>query len=131
MPSTSAPTPARRWPPAASPTHAATTIGWALAVSVDSQLLLASWAYEGNRHDSNVFAAAVPGLRERLKRVGIAPEQVTVVFDNPNNAASNLAQVDDAGLGFVGSLAPTQHPDLLDVTDECYTPVEDIDAVTA
>jgi hypothetical protein len=43
------------------------------------------------------------------------------VFDNPNNAASNLAQVDDAGLGFVGSLAPTQHPDLLDVCSTSTT----------
>jgi transposase len=40
-------------------------------------------------------------------------EEITLVFDKGNNSEDNLRLIDEGRLHFVGSLVPTQHPDLL------------------
>ena len=40
-------------------------------------------------------------------------ESLTVVYDAGQNSADNHAQIEAAGIGFVGSLPPSDHPDLL------------------
>jgi len=49
------------------------------------------------------------GLRLVVTRDGAAP----VVFDAGQNSAANFAHLTHTGLGFVGSLPPSDHPDLL------------------
>lgn len=106
-------------------------VGLALACSTDHQVPLASALVAGNSADVRTFEAALPRLLSRLEALGVEPASVSLVFDKGNNSAANLARLDEAGIGFVGSLVPTQHPDLLAVADSEYTPVEGIDGVAA
>src|SRR6266550_4399654 len=92
-------------------------VGLALACSTDHRIPLGHIATAGNAPDAKVFAAALPKLVARLEAVGVDPASVTVVFDKGNNSETNLAEVDAASIGFVGSLVPTQHRDLLTVAD--------------
>jgi transposase len=39
--------------------------------------------------------------------------EITLVFDKGNNSEDNLKRVSQSGVHFIGSLVPTQHPDLL------------------
>src|SRR6267378_7313842 len=106
-------------------------VGLALACSTDHRVPLAHIATAGNTPDSNVFASSLPRLVARLEAVGVDPASVTVVFDKGNNSAANLDAVDDAHIGFVGSLVPTQHRNLLAVADEEFRAVEGLSGVTA
>lgn len=106
-------------------------VGLALACSTDHQVPLASTLVAGNSADVRTFEAALPRLVSRLEALGVEPASISLVFDKGNNSAANLARVDDAGIGFVGSLVPTQHPDLLDVADDAYGAVDGIDGVVA
>jgi transposase len=63
--------------------------------------------------------------------LGAELAKVTLVFDKGNDSAANIASLDDAGIGFVGSLTPTQHADLLAVPDEQFTAVDELAGVVA
>jgi transposase len=111
--------------------HDLRLVGLALACSTDHHIPLASKVLDGNTADVRAFEAALPELVARLEQIGVEPSSVTVVFDKGNNSAANLELVDAAGIGFVGSLVPSHHRDLLDVTDDRFAPVEGIDGVVA
>jgi hypothetical protein len=51
----------------------------------------------------------------RHRALGGAPGALTVVFDAGQNSEANFAKLADAGLRYVGSLPPSDHPDLLDI----------------
>jgi transposase len=106
-------------------------VGLALACSADHQVPLASALVAGNTADVRAFEAALPRLVRRLEALGVEPSSISLVFDKGNNSAANLARVDKAGIGFVGSLVPSQHPDLLAVADSEYSPLEGIEGVAA
>jgi transposase len=106
-------------------------VGLALACSTDHRIPLAHIATAGNTPDSKVFAASLPKLVARLEAVGVDPASVTVVFDKGNNSEANLAEVDAAHIGFVGSLVPTHHRDLLAVPDDEFQVVEGLEGVVA
>jgi transposase len=106
-------------------------VGLALACSTDHRIPLGHIASAGNEPDSKVFAGALPKLVARLEAVGVDPASVTVVFDKGNNSETNLSAVDAAHIGFVGSLVPTQHQDLLGVPDDEYQAVEGLHGVVA
>jgi transposase len=106
-------------------------VGLALACSTDHRIPLAHIATAGNAPDAKVFAASLPKLVARLEAVGVDPASVTVVFDKGNNSETNLAAVNVAAIGFVGSLVPSQHRDLLAVPDEEFQSVDGLDAVVA
>lgn len=106
-------------------------VGLALACSTDHRIPLAHIATAGNDPDSKVFAASLPKLVARLEAVGVDPASVTVVFDKGNNSEDNLKAVHAATIGFVGSLVPTQHQDLLAVPDEEFREVEELPGVIA
>ncbi|MGH8846693.1 MAG: IS1634 family transposase [Polaromonas sp.] len=111
--------------------HDLRLVGLALACSADHQIPLASKLVAGNVPDVRGFAAAVPTLIRRLESLGVEVHSITVVFDKGNNSAANLELVDQAKVGFVGSLVPTQHPELLAVGDELFQPLQDIEGVVA
>jgi len=111
--------------------HDLRLVGLALACSTDHRIPLASTLVAGNVPDVRAFAAHLPKLVTRLEAVGVDPASITVVFDKGNNSAANLGRVGEAGVGFVGSLVPAQHPDLLDVGDEAFAAVEGLEGVTA
>jgi transposase len=104
-------------------------IGLGLVITRDGGIPLVSHAYPGNRPDVTQFATMIDLLVARHTALGaalrtdpgdptatptaMAPTQVTVVFDAGQNSAANLAHLDAAGLGFVGSIPPSDCPDLL------------------
>ena len=47
-----------------------------------------------------------------------------MVYDAGQNSPDNHATVEEAGLGFVGSLPPSDHPDLLAVPRTRLPPVD-------
>jgi len=52
----------------------------------------------------------------RCRLVAGGAEGVTLVFDKGNNAEDTIGELADSPFHFVGSLVPTQHPDLLEVS---------------
>lgn len=104
-------------------------VGLGLVVSTDGGVPLLSHAYEGNRPDVTQFPAMVKELAERFTALadGQADGQdrrLTLVFDAGQNSAGNYELVDSLPLHFVGSLPPSDHPDLLAVPMADYRPVE-------
>jgi transposase len=96
----------------------------ALLVSRDGHIPLCSHVYEGNRPDSKAFATSLTAIRERLERLSIGLEDITLVYDKGNNSKSNQKLVDGAPFGYVASLVPSQHRELINI------PVSSYEAVT-
>lgn len=51
-------------------------------------------------------------------------ETLTAVYDAGQNSAANHELVEDAGIGFVGSLPPSDHPNLLALPKSDYREVD-------
>jgi transposase len=111
--------------------HDLRLVGLALACSTDHQIPLVHHAVAGNLPDAKLFAEALPRLITRLEAIGVEQASVSVVFDKGNNSLANIEELAVAEIGFVGSLVPTQHGDLLEVADAEFAPVEDLAGVVA
>ena len=92
-------------------------VGVALLVTADSRLPLLHRTYPGNRPDSPMFQSVADDLAQRCRDVASGTERVTLVFDKGHNSRENLDWVERSPFHFIGSLVPTQHPDLLAVAD--------------
>jgi len=88
-------------------------LGLALLVTSDGDIPLFHHTYAGNQHDSVTFGSVSAELADRCRLLENGVCDVTLVFDKGNNSTDNLATVDKGPFHFVGSLVPTQHPDLL------------------
>lgn len=102
-------------------------IGLALCVALDSTIPLCHQTYEGNRNDSTQFPAAIELIKTRLKDLGLTEEELselTLVYDKGNNSKTNQPLADELSLGVVGSLSPSQHPELLDVDGKEFHELE-------
>jgi transposase len=102
-------------------------IGLALCVALDSNIPLCHQPYEGNRNDTTQFPDAIALIKARLGALGLTDEQLaelTLVYDKGNNSKANQPLADELGLGVVGSLSPSQHPELLDVEREHFHEIE-------
>jgi hypothetical protein len=69
------------------------------------------------------FDARVLLVKNRSDRQ-IAFQAITLVFDKGNNSKENLRLVDRSGMHFIGSLVPTQHPDLLAIRRQAMRRLE-------
>jgi len=90
-------------------------VGLALLVSTDFNIPLFSNVYAGNQPDAVTFASVSEALVQRYRLLARELEHVTLVFDKGNNSQDNLAALADSPYHVVGSLVPTQHPELLAV----------------
>ncbi len=90
-------------------------VGLALMVSWDFHIPLFSRVYEGNRPDSVTFSGVLDDLVERYQMFRERCQRITIVFDKGNNSEENIQSLDASPYDFIGSLVPTQHPDLLDI----------------
>ena len=88
-------------------------LGLAVLVTADGEVPLFHHTYAGNQHDSVTFHSVAEQLFERCRAFSQEVRQITLVFDKGNNSEENLGLVDQSPLHFVGSLVPTQHPNLL------------------
>ena len=90
-------------------------IGVALLVTTDFRLPLLHRTYPGNRPDAPLFQSLADDLARRCREITAGTETLTLVFDKGNNSRENLKWVERSPFHFIGSLVPTQHPDLLAV----------------
>jgi transposase len=99
-------------------------VGLGLVVSVDGGIPLVSHAYAGNRPDVTQFGAVITELAARFGPLAEAGGELTVVYDAGQNSEANQALIEDRGLHFVGSVPPSDHPDLLAVPKDRYRVVD-------
>jgi transposase len=92
--------------------------GLGLVVSRDGGVPLVSHAYPGNRPDVTQFGSMVRELVARFGALGVAGAdregaRLTLVYDAGQNSDDNYELLDGGPLSFVGSLPPSDHPELL------------------
>src|SRR3954451_3571600 len=100
-------------------------VGLALLVTTDFHIPLCHHTYPGNQPDSPTFASLTEELVQRHRILATQVEDITLVFDKGNNSLENLQAVDRSPYHFIGSLVPTQHPELLAL------PVQDFRSLAA
>lgn len=100
-------------------------VGLGLVVTRDGGIPLVAHAYPGDRPDVTQFATVVDHLVARHSALasatcpaGVADapvplKEVTVVFDAGQNSVANFEHLAGAGLGYIGSVPPSDTPDLL------------------
>ena len=107
-------------------------VGLGLVVTRDGGIPLVTHAYPGNRPDVTQFVTMIDQLRVRHAALVTAPDdaggeggegggeggagaaaEITVVFDAGQNSIANFAHLAEAGVGFIGSVPPSDCPDLL------------------
>jgi transposase len=99
-------------------------VGLALVVTRDGGIPIVSHAYAGDRPDVTQFTTVLDELVGRYRLLVDSVESLTVVYDAGQNSAANHEQVEAAGIGFVGSLPPSDYPDLLDIPRNRYRVVD-------
>ncbi|MGV1010669.1 MAG: IS1634 family transposase [Dermatophilaceae bacterium] len=109
-------------------------VGLGLVVTRDGAIPIASHTYAGNRPDVTQFSTVLDELTSRYSTLfgthdsagaGAGDQAMpTVVFDAGQNSAGNFAHLATSGLHFVGSLPPSDFPDLLALPASKRHPVD-------
>jgi transposase len=99
-------------------------VGLALVVTRDGGIPIVSHAYPGDRPDVTQFTTVLDELVTRYRLLVEQVESLTVVYDAGQNSTTNHAMVEEHGIGFVGSLPPSDHPDLLAIPRSRYRIVD-------
>ncbi len=84
-----------------------------LLVSADFHIPLFHRVYAGNVNDSTEFRSITEELSAHYRELTQSCEHITVVFDKGNNSEEAFVTLQEIPFHFVGSLVPSQHPDLL------------------
>ena len=99
-------------------------VGLALVVTRDGGVPVISHAYPGDRPDVTQFSTVVDELVTRYRDLVEGVESLTVVYDAGQNSTDNHQVVEKHVIGFVGSLPPSDHPELLAIPERAYRPVD-------
>jgi transposase len=102
-------------------------VGLGLVIARDAGIPLLSHTYAGNKPDVTQFPTMLAELGARHRTIaGMAHggTDMTVVFDAGQNSNANFALLDASGLHFVGSIPPTDCPDLLALPAKDRKPVD-------
>jgi transposase len=104
-------------------------VGLGLVITRDGGVPLLSHAYPGNKPDVTQFPTMLAELAARHQAVVDATDsggasEMTVVFDAGQNSKDNFALLDESGLHFIGSIPPTDCPDLLALPATDRRPVD-------
>src|SRR6266545_924204 len=99
-------------------------VGLGLVVTRDGGVPVLSHAYAGDRPDVTQFTAVIDELLARYRQLCQQVESLTVVYDAGQNSAANHARIEQTRIGFVGSLAPSDHPALLAIPTARYVAVD-------
>jgi transposase len=99
-------------------------VGLGLVVTRDGGVPIVSHAYPGDRPDVTQFSAVIDELVARYRDLTEHAASLTVVYDAGQSSHDNHAVVEASGIGFVGSLPPSDHPDLLAIPRSRYRPVD-------
>ena len=91
-------------------------VGLGLVATRDGGIPLLSRAYPGNQVDVTQFPPMIEELHRRYTTALGGPAgsgAATVTFDAGQNSQPNFTRLAELGLHFVGSVPPSDHPDLL------------------
>jgi transposase len=99
-------------------------VGLALIVTRDGGVPIVAHPYPGDRPDVTQFPTVVDNLMERYRQLVEQVESLTLVYDAGQNSAGNHSVVEENEIGFVGSLPPSDHPDLLALPKSRYRHVD-------
>lgn len=99
-------------------------VGLGLVVTRDGGIPIVAHAYPGNRPDVAEFSAIVDELTDRYTAMADTAG-LSVVFDAGQNSAANFGHLQDKNLHFVGSLPPSDHPELLAIDPGDYQIVDE------
>jgi transposase len=105
-------------------------VGPGPVVTRDGGIPLVSHAYPGDRPDLTQFPAPIDELVTRYRELADGAETLTPVYDAGQNSSANHEQVEASGIGFVGSLPPSDHPDLLEIARTRYRTVDRFPGLT-
>jgi transposase len=97
----------------------------ALVITRDGGVPVISHAYPGDRPDVSQFSTVVDELVTRYRDLVAGVESLTVVYDAGQNSSDNQAVIEAHGIGFVGSLPPSDHPGLLAIPARDYRSVDE------
>jgi transposase len=98
-------------------------VGEALLVSREGEIPLFYREYEGNRHDSKLFARILDEVFSAMKRSFAG--DLTVVFDKGMNSEDNIATIDAKdGMHFITTYSPSYAEELIRVKRAEFKPVE-------
>ena len=75
----------------------------------------------GNIHDARIFPTAMSKIIKRYHRLMSEASKIKIAFDKGNNSMKNMKVI--SGHEYVGSLAPSNHPDLTSIGLENYTKI--------
>ena len=100
-------------------------VALALVVTRDGGIPLVSHAYAGDRPDVTQFSTVITELTARFGELASSVDSLTVIYDAGQNSHANHALIEESGIGYVGSLPPSQHPDLLAVPTAGYRSVDE------
>jgi len=100
-------------------------VGLSLVVTVDGQVPVVSHTYRGDRPDVTQFVDVLDELLVRWQALGGDPDELTVTYDAGQNSTLNHSHVEASGVGYVTSLTPSHHPDLLAVDVRDFAVVDE------
>ncbi len=100
-------------------------VGLGLVVSTDFGVPLVSHTYAGNRPDVTQFPEVVAELVERFGPLAESGAELTLVYDAGQDSSDNQELMEESPLHFIGSLPPSDHPDLLAVSIRRYRKVDE------
>src|SRR5680860_529532 len=109
--------------------HDLRLVGLALVVTSDGAVPILSHAYPGNRHDSTQFTGLLDEIVNRWTGLGGDPAELTITYDSGQNSADNHTHIERLGLGYVTSMPPSDHPELLAIPHSALHQIEpDVEA---
>jgi len=100
-------------------------VGLGLVVSTDGGVPLLSHTYAGDRPDVTQFAGMITELIARWGTLAAQADNLTVVYDAGQDSVANQAVIEASPLHFVGSLPPSDFPQLMAVPATKFRPVGD------
>jgi transposase len=100
-------------------------VGLALVVTRDGGVPVLWHPYAGNRPDVTQFTAVLDEMVSRWEALGGDPAELTVAYDAGQNSADNQQHLEATRLGFITSLPPSDHPELLAVPPGRFSVVDD------
>lgn len=98
-------------------------ISLGLLVSREFHVPLLHDTYPGNVNDSEEFSVILKDLLPRYQRLAEQTD-LTLVLEKGNNSAVNIEKIDESPFHFIGSLVPSQHPDLLQIPRSRFQKLE-------
>jgi len=94
-----------------------------MLVSTDFHVPLFHLVYAGNLTDATAFQSVSEELAKRYRQLAQRCDHITLIFDKGNNSTPAFGTLGDTAYHFIGSLVPSQHPDLLALPLEKFEPL--------